>query len=163
MFCMKIKCFSTSTEINRNTASYNSKTNIGKFAKVCFWLWKAYFIFTSNVEKVTEAWVRFVEVARRAFVPSRVFPPYCCEVEQTVATLWDLLRWKFQNRRRYDGKKEETHRRIAVILLPHRRTRWIRIDVALERHGNSLAKRIPEAWRAGYGERRRIWIREEVF
>lgn len=69
------------------TANYNSKTNI---VEVCVWLRKANLIFTSNVEKVTKAGVRFVEVARRAFVPSRVFPPYCCEVEQTVATLWDL-------------------------------------------------------------------------
>lgn len=63
-----------------------------KHREVRVWLRTMNLLLTSNVEKVTEARVRLIEVTRCAFVPSRVFSTYCCEVEQTVATLWDLSR-----------------------------------------------------------------------
>ena len=48
------------------------------------------------------------------------------------------------------------YRWISVVLLPNGRTRWIRVDVTLERHLDALTQRVAEARRPGNGERWRV-------
>lgn len=78
-------------------------------------------------------------MTRGALVPARVFPSNRAEIEKSIAGL--------------------RHRGFTVVLLPDRRRRWIRVDVAFERHFDAFPQWIAEAGCPGDGKRGRICLR----
>lgn len=91
---------------------------------------------TSHTQVVANAGVLEVKVARGAFVPAGVLPADRAKVEESVAGL--------------------RNRRVAVVLLPERRRRRIRVDVTLERNFDALPQRVAKAGRPRDGKRRSV-------